>query len=91
MKRKGRHRIKKYYWLIKHLLSLIIKNNIMYSKIKELVSSVRFLQLVIVAILQIVAKEVPDSKSIIDAVSALLVGSVAIGTIDRASTKIGGK
>jgi len=62
----------------------------MYSKIKELVSSVRFLQLVIVAILQIVAKEVPDAKSIIDAVSALLVGSVAIGTIDRASTKIGG-
>ena len=63
----------------------------MISKIKELVSSVRFLQLVIVAILQIIAKEVPDSKSIIDAVSALLVGSVAIGTIDRASTKIGGK
>ena len=90
MKRKGRHRIKKYYWLIKHLLLLTIKNNIMYLKIKELVSSVRFLQLVIVAILQIIAKEVPDSKSIIDAVSALLVGSVAIGTIDRASTKIGG-
>ena len=63
----------------------------MISKIKELVSSVRFLQLVIVAILQIIAKEVPDAKSIIDAVSALLVGSVAIGTIDRASTKIGGR
>ncbi len=55
----------------------------MLNKIKELVSSVRFLQLVIVAILQIIAKEVPEAKAIIDAVSALLVGSVAIGTLDK--------
>jgi len=89
MKIKSRHR--KKIWLIIHIALLIIKNNIMISKIKELVSSVRFLQLVIVAILQIVAKEVPDSKSIIDAISALLVGSVAIGTLDKTAKSIGGK
>ncbi len=55
----------------------------MISKIKELVSSVRFLQLVIVAVLQIIATNVPEAKAIIDAVSALLVGSVAIGTLDK--------
>lgn len=63
----------------------------MMSKIKELLSSVRFLQLTIVAILQIIAIEVPESKEIIDAISALLVGSVAIGTLDKTVKNIGGK
>lgn len=55
----------------------------MVNKIKELVSSIRFLQLVIVAVLQIIASEVPEAKGVIDAISALLVGSVAIGTLDK--------
>ncbi len=63
----------------------------MISKIKELISSVRFLQLVIVAILQIVAKEVPEAKAIIDIISGLLVGSVAIGTLDRNINKLSNK
>lgn len=62
----------------------------MYSKIKELVSSIRFMQLVVVAVLQIIASEVPEAKSVIDAVSALLLGSVAVGTLDKASKSIGG-
>ena len=90
MKRKGRHRIKKYYWLIKHLLLLIIKDNIMISKIKEILSSVRFWQVVVVVILHTIGKEVAEIKTIADVIASILGVSVVIGTADSVAKKESG-
>jgi len=91
MKIKSRHRIKKYYWLIRHLLLLIIKNNIMYSKIKEILSSVRFWEVVIVVVLLTIGKEVAEVKTIVDAIASILGVSVVIGTADSVAKKVSGK
>lgn len=61
----------------------------MKNKIVQLVTSVRFLQLVVVAVLQslvlfsIISTE--QGEGLINIISALLVGSVGIGTIDKFS------
>lgn len=63
----------------------------MVNKIKEILSSVRFYQLVAIAVLQLVAKEVPEVKDIVDAISLVLGGSVVIGSADSVAKKVGGK
>ena len=89
MKIKSRHR--KTFWLIEHLLLLIIKNNIMYSKIKEILSSVRFWEVVIVVVLLTIGKEVAEVKTIVDAIASILGVSVVIGTADSVAKKVSGK
>lgn len=59
-------------------------------KIKQILSSVRFWQLVVVGILQVIVKEIPEAKNIIAAISLILGGSVVIGTADKISKNIGG-
>ena len=88
MKIKSRHR--KTFWLIEHLLLLIIKNNIMYSKIKEILSSVRFWEVVIVVVLLTIGKEVAEVKTIVDAIASILGVSVVIGTADSVAKKVSG-
>lgn len=62
----------------------------MISKIKDILSSVRFWQLVVIAVLQIVVKEAPELKNITDAISLVLGGSVVINSADKISKNIGG-
>lgn len=76
------------------MIKKVVKNGkiqSMKNKIRGILSSVRFWQMFIVAVLQslvlfsVISSE--QGSGLIDIVSALLVGSVAIGTIDKVAKK----
>lgn len=61
------------------------------AKVKNLFTSIRFIQLVVVAVLQVlVVMNIIDSvqgEALTQVIQALILGSVTIGTIDSAATK----
>lgn len=63
----------------------------MLNKITDILGSVRFLQLLVAAVLQsLVLFEIingAQAEGLIDIISTLLVGSVAVGTLDSVAVK----
>lgn len=63
----------------------------MVSKIKEILSSVRFWQVVVAVVLHAVGKEYADFQPVADAIASVLGVSVIIGSADKFSKNLGGK
>lgn len=62
----------------------------MIEKIKAILGSIRFWQLVIGALIVILGKEGVISQAIADAIAGILGISVTIGTVDKAAQQLGG-
>jgi len=56
----------------------------------ELIKSRRFQLLVVAGVAWVLQQDSITSQTVLQAVSGILVGAVGVGTLDRASTKIGG-